>query len=119
MPDGHTSDAIEKNATPTTLKIWKELGAYQFEFNDAQYRKGTLEKREPMKLGDGGWIDAEFIKGTNSAQGRVTLVYGTGSIYEGYFHANKVHFKGRKIFGNGPNNGDVYKGEFHQAMRHG
>ena len=62
-----------------------------------------------------GQYEGEWLRGTQAIQGRGSMLWQDGSLYEGHWAQNKFNGLGREIHANG----DVYIGTWKDSKKHG
>ena len=74
-----------------------------------EFRQGNLAFRTVFTDNCGNHYEGEVIRGTEIKQGKGILVCPKGTVYEGYFHDNRFHFRGRMIWEHGSSHVGQYK----------
>jgi len=97
-------------------KMREQLG--DFVFDDGEFEaqiQGKVENRDVIMLENQARYEGQWLKGQEVRQGKGTQVWPDGSVYEGYWRANKANGKGRLIHADG----DVYDGSWKDDKAHG
>ena len=89
-----------------------EYGQYSNEDDEPGIEK---EKRDMLVLQDGAQYQGEWNKATDMRHGRGYQIWSDGSIYEGYWKADKANGRGRLIHADG----DIYDGYWKNDKAHG
>ena len=61
----------------------------------------------------------EWLKNSETRQGRGVLYNADGSKYDGYFYNNRYHGKGKLTYLTKDNQVRIYRGEFETGQKHG
>lgn len=88
---------------------------YSTEAEEREMNFGPREAREMARLQNGSIYFGEWSIGLNVKEGRGVQVWPDGSLYEGYWQANKANFFGRLLH----KDGDIYQGQWLDDKAHG
>ena len=95
------------------LRIRESLPPFDYEPSPAPDNISRV-KREMIVLENGAEYEGEWdLEGRKD--GRGVQIWVDGSLYEGYWHADKANGRGRLIHADG----DVYQGEWKDDKAHG
>ena len=81
-------------------KIISEIGPFKFDAVDPLKLAAlhpNLERRQPLKDKDGWIYDGEWRIATHIREGKGTLFFPNGEIYQGYFIDDKYSIAGRYL----------------------
>ena len=91
---------------PVVQRKWEELGPFAFDDAGFEGTLGEREMRKPYKCSDGAIYTGEWLIASKTREGRGTLLYTAGDVFEGYWKDGKTNGKGRYI----AQEGDIYEG---------
>jgi len=92
------------------------MGPFDFSLNPPHdIRYPSLEQRPAVMVDEEVIYEGQWVKGTNIREGRGLQIWQDGSIYEGWWKANKANGRGRLIHAEC----DIYEGEWLNDKAHG
>ena len=105
---------IEPNYdNPLTMQIQAHLGPYQY---GSQPRDDVKRETRPVQiLENKAKYEGQWNSVTNQRDGQGKQVWPDGSVYEGFWNADKANGQGRLIHADG----DVYEGDWKNDKAHG
>jgi hypothetical protein len=108
------ADSGESNYdNPQVKDLEDRLG--KFEYGQDQPETHPLEFRGMVTLENGAKYQGEWIKATETRQGKGIQIWSDGSKYEGWWKNNKANGRGRLIHADG----DVFEGQWKDDKAHG
>ena len=114
MPVGGYEQGVDENYDNEQVKeLEQKLG--KFNYGATPTGNKNLEFRGMKTLENGAKYQGEWIKNTETRQGKGIQIWSDGSKYEGWWSDNKANGKGRLIHADG----DVFEGEWKDDKAHG